>query len=63
MVSELDGPHTGEVVLYWVLNKQARQERMSDEYKDRYIFIALLKTPPWQYRQCENTTVVPTKLN
>ena len=33
---------------------------MSDEYKDRYVIIALLKTPPWSYRQCENTTMVPT---
>ena len=26
---------------------------MSDEYKDRYIIIALLKTPPRYYRQCK----------
>ena len=25
---------------------------MSDEYKDRYNIIALLKNPPWYYRQC-----------
>ena len=36
---------------------------MSDEYKDLYIVIVLLKTPPWYYRQCENTTVVPSELN
>ena len=24
---------------------------MSDEYRDRYIIITLLKTPPWYYRQ------------
>ena len=36
---------------------------MSDEYEDRYIIIALLKTPPLYYRQCENTTVDPSELN
>ena len=35
--SELDGSHTGEVVLYWVLVEQARHEHMSDEFKGRYI--------------------------
>ena len=35
---------------------------MSDEYKDRYIILALLKTPPLYYRQCENTTVDPSEL-
>ena len=43
----LDGTHTGEVVLYYGFGEQARHEHMSDEYKDRYIIIALLKTPPW----------------
>ena len=47
---------------YWGLDKQARHENMSDEYKDRYIVIALLKTPPWYYRQYENTTVVASEL-
>ena len=31
--------------------EQARHEHMSDEYKDRYVNIALLKTPPRYYRQ------------
>ena len=44
-VSELDGSHTGEVVLYWGLDEQARHQHMSDEYKDRYNIIALLKRP------------------
>ena len=43
--------HTGEVVLYKGFGEQARHEHMSDEYKDRYIIITLLKTPPWYYRQ------------
>ena len=50
-------------MLYWALDEQARHEHMSDEYKDRYGIIALLKTPPWYYRHCENITVVPTELN
>ena len=36
---------------------------MLAEYKDQYVIIALLKTPPGYYRQCENTTVVPCELN
>ena len=36
---------------------------MSDEYKNRYNIIALLKAPPWYYRQYENITVVPSELN
>ena len=32
-------------MLYWGLDEQARHEHMSDEYKDRYNIIALLKTP------------------
>ena len=35
---------------------------MSDEYKDRYIIIALLKTPPWYYRQYENIIEVSSEL-
>ena len=31
-------------MLHWGLDEQARHEHMSDEYKDRYIIIALLKT-------------------
>ena len=50
-------------MLYKGLDGQARHEHMSDEYKDRYIIIALLKTPPWYYKQCENITVVPTEVN
>ena len=50
-------------MLYWELDEQARNEHMSDEYKDRYNIIALLKTPPWYYRQCENITVFLTELD
>ena len=32
-------------MLYWGLDEQARHEHMSDEYKDLYIIIALLKNP------------------
>ena len=32
-------------MLYWGFGEQARHEHMSDEYKDRYIIITLLKTP------------------
>ena len=46
-----DGAHTGAVVLYYGFGEQARHEHMSDEYKDRYVIITLLKTPPWYYRQ------------
>ena len=31
-------------MLYYGFGEQARHEHMSDEYKDRYIIIALLKT-------------------
>ena len=50
-------------MLYQGLDKQARYEHMSDEYKDGYIFIALLKTPPGTTDNTRNTTVVPTELN
>ena len=50
-------------MLYWRLDEQTRHEHMSDEYKDRYNIIALLKTPPWYYRQYEKITVVPSELN
>ena len=33
-VSELDGSHTGEGVLYWGLDEQTRHEHMSDEYNN-----------------------------
>ena len=56
---ELDGTHTGEVVLYEGFGEQARHGHMSDEYKDRYIIITLLKTPPRYYRQYKRHTVVP----
>ena len=51
----LDGTHTGEVVLYYGFGEQARHEHISDEYKDRYIIITLLKNPPWYYRQYTRT--------
>ena len=38
-------------MLYYGFGEQARHEHMSDEYKDRYIIITLLKNPPWYYRQ------------
>ena len=38
-------------MLYYGFGEQARHEHMSDEYKDRYIIITLLKTPPRYYRQ------------
>ena len=38
-------------MLYCGFGEQARHEHMSDEYKDRYIIIALLKTPPRYYSQ------------
>ena len=49
-------------MLYYVFGEQARHEHMSDEYKNRYIIITLLKTPPRYYRQYKNTTVVPSEL-
>ena len=54
-IYELDGTHTGEVVLYYGFGEQARHEHISYEYKDRYIIIALLKNPPWYYRQYTRT--------
>ena len=50
-ISELDGTHTGVVVLYCGFGEQARHEHMSDEYKDRYIISALLK--------CHTSAVLP----
>ena len=50
-ISELDGTHTGAVVLYYGFAEQARHEHMSDEYKDRYIISASLMTPPRYYSQ------------
>ena len=38
-------------MLYEGFGEQARHEHMPDEYKDRCIIIALLKTPPRYYRQ------------
>ena len=38
-------------MLYYGFGEQARHEHMSDEYKDRYIIITLLKTPPRYYSQ------------
>ena len=38
-------------MLYYGFGEQARHEHMSDEYKDRYIIITLLKTPPRYYIQ------------
>ena len=32
-------------MLYYGFDEQARHEHMSDEYKDRYIISASLKTP------------------
>ena len=38
-------------MLYEGFGEQARHEHMSDEHKDRYIIIALLKNPPRYYIQ------------
>ena len=38
-------------MLNYGFGEQARHEHMSDEYKDRYIIITLLKTPPRYYSQ------------
>ena len=38
-------------MLFYGFGEQARHEHMSDEYKDRYIIITLLKTPPRYYSQ------------
>ena len=43
-------------MMYYGFGEQARHEHMSDEYKDRYIIIALLKTPPRYYRQYTQET-------
>ena len=52
------------MVLYEGFGEQARHEHMSDEYKDRYIIVALLKTPSWYYTDnARNTTVVPSELD
>ena len=37
-------------MLYWTLVEQAQYEHTSDEYKDRYIVIVLLKPPSWVYQ-------------
>ena len=50
-------------MLYYGFGEQARHEHMSDEYKDRYIIIALLKTPPRYYRQYNTTVSSNTELN
>ena len=50
-------------MLYYGFDEQARHEHMSDEYKDRYIIIALLKTPPRYYRQYNTTVSSNTDLN
>ena len=51
-------------MLYCGFGEQARHEHMSDEYQDRYIISALLKTPPGYYRQSiENTLSPHNRLN
>ena len=42
-------------MLYWGFGEQARHEHMSDEYKDRYIIITLLKTLVGTTVNIENT--------
>ena len=42
-------------MLYYGFGEQARHEHMSDEYKDRYIIITLLKTPLVLQAIYENT--------
>ena len=51
----MDGTHTGAVVLYYGFHEQARHEHMSDEYKDRYFIITLLKTSLVLHIIYENT--------
>ena len=46
-------------MLYYGFGEQAQHEHMSDEYYNRYIIIALLKTLLRYYRQY-NTTVSST---
>ena len=50
-------------MLYYGFGEQARHEHMSNEYKDRHIIIALLKTPPRYYRQYNTTVSSNTELN
>ena len=38
-------------MLYQGFGGEARHGHMLDEYKDRYIVITLLKTPPRYYKQ------------
>ena len=50
-------------MLYYGFGEQARHEHMLNEYKDRYIIIALLKTPPRYYKQYNTTVSSNTELN
>ena len=46
-------------MLYYGFGEQARHEHMSDEYKDRYIIITLLKIPPRYYSQYREHLMSP----
>ena len=50
-------------MLYYGFGEQARHEHMSDEYKDRYIIITLLKTSMVLQKIYENTLSPHTELN
>ena len=50
-------------MLYYGLGEQARHEHMSDEYKDRYIIITLLKTSLVLQTIYENTLNPHTELD
>ena len=50
-------------MLYYGLGEQARHEHMSDEYKDRYIIITLLKTSLVLQATYENTLSPHTELD
>ena len=50
-------------MLYYGCGEQARHEHMSDEYKDRYIIITLLKIPPRYYSQYREHLMSPNYTN
>ena len=57
-VSERDGSHTGERVLYWALVEQARHEHVLDKYKNQHIIVIVPWSPFWA-RSTLDTTMVP----
>ena len=61
-VSERDGSHTGQVVLYWVLVEQAGHEHMSDEYKRPIYYYSTLVFPILGTKCTRDHHSVPSKL-